>query len=44
MSRELLKEDGLCIVEHSKRTDLSELVGFDEVRKYGNVNFSFFSA
>lgn len=44
ISRELLKEDGLCIVEHSKRTDLSELDGFEEVRKYGNVNFSFFSA
>lgn len=40
----LLNNGGICIIEHSKFTDLSEEEGFDVTRKYGNVNFSFFSA
>ena len=38
----LLKTNGLLIVEHSKDTDLSQIANFDSHRKYGNVNFSFF--
>ncbi|GGZ50590.1 16S rRNA (guanine(966)-N(2))-methyltransferase RsmD [Mesonia mobilis] len=38
----LLEEEGLLIVEHSKHTDLSETVNFSESRKYGNSVFSFF--
>lgn len=41
--RELLKEDGALIIEHSKRIDLSSSERFTEVRKYGNSVFSFFS-
>lgn len=40
--RELLEEKGELIIEHSKRTDLSSLENFSEVRKYGNSVFSFF--
>ena len=38
----LLEEEGLLIVEHSKHTDLSETVNFSESRRYGNSVFSFF--
>lgn len=38
----LLHPDGVLIVEHSKRTDLSKHINFVDSRKYGNVNFSFF--
>jgi 16S rRNA (guanine966-N2)-methyltransferase len=41
--RQLLKEDGLLIIEHSKRTDLSTLTQFRFFRTFGNVQFSFFS-
>ena len=41
--RELLEEDGVLIIEHSKRLDLSSSKHFQEVRKYGNSVFSFFS-
>ncbi len=41
--REILKENGALIIEHSKRTDLSSSPGFLEIRKYGNSVFSFFS-
>lgn len=40
--RDLLKEDGVLIIEHSKKIDLSSLEHFSEVRKYGNSVFSFF--
>ncbi len=39
----LLKEDGLLIVEHSKKNDFSDMPEFDELRTYGSVNFSFFT-
>lgn len=38
----LLRTNGLLIIEHSKRTDLSELKHYKETRNYGNVHFSFF--
>lgn len=41
-TRNLLKEDGVLIIEHSKKIDLSALQHFSENRKYGNSVFSFF--
>ena len=41
-SRELLEEDGILIMEHSKKTNLSLHKYFSEKRRYGGVNFSFF--
>jgi 16S rRNA (guanine(966)-N(2))-methyltransferase RsmD len=41
-NKTLLNQNGILIVEHSKRTDLSKQINFVETRKYGNVNFSFF--
>ena len=38
----VLSEDGILIVEHSKRVDLSQLDHFVDVRNYGSVHFSFF--
>jgi 16S rRNA (guanine(966)-N(2))-methyltransferase RsmD len=42
MEKKLLSPGGLLIIEHGPRTDLSSLQGFQQKRKYGNVNFSFF--
>jgi len=39
---ELLENDGLLIVEHSKHTDLSNLAGFSYSKSYGGNRFSFF--
>jgi 16S rRNA (guanine966-N2)-methyltransferase len=39
---QLLKKNGWLIIEHDKRTDLSEFPNFLVQRKYGNVNFSIF--
>ncbi len=41
--RNLLQPNGLLIIEHSAHRDLSTLNGFEQVRKYGNTQFSFFS-
>jgi 16S rRNA G966 N2-methylase RsmD len=38
----LLEPDGLLIVEHSERMDLSALPGYQRTRKYGTIHFSFF--
>lgn len=38
----LLKEDGLFVLEHGKDFDFSEHPRFIEHRSYGSVNFSFF--
>ncbi len=38
----LLKENGMLVIEHQSKVDLSELAHFQEVRKYGNSSFSFF--
>ena len=39
----LLEEDGLLIVEHSKHTDLSQLNHYSHSKSYGGNVFSFFS-
>lgn len=41
--KKLLKEGGMLIVEHDEYTDLRKAEHFLEHRKYGKVNFSFFS-
>jgi len=38
----LLNENGWLIIEHDRRTDLSEEAHFVTARKYSNVNFSIF--
>jgi len=38
----LLLDDGLLIVEHSKHTDLSKLENFNYSKSYGGNMFSFF--
>lgn len=38
----LLEEEGLLIVEHSKHTDLSNLVNYSYSKNYGGNMFSFF--
>lgn len=40
--RELLNEEGVLIVEHSKQTDLEEVPNFSFSKKYGGNMFSFF--
>lgn len=42
LSRNLLKEDGLFVLEHGKGNDFSAHPRFVEHRAYGSVNFSFF--
>jgi len=39
---DLLAPDGLLVVEHGQREDLSQEAGFQKMKKYGNVRFSFF--
>jgi 16S rRNA (guanine966-N2)-methyltransferase len=41
--RDLLNEDGMLIIEHEKKTDLSQNSTFQNSRKYGGNMFSFFS-
>lgn len=40
--KNLLKEDGLLVIEHPKMSDLSSSKHFTEARKYGGNIFSFF--
>ena len=40
--RNLLLEDGMLIIEHSKQTDLSKNTTFQKAKKYGSNMFSFF--
>lgn len=42
MTRNLLEQNGLLIVEHPSLLKLSDYAGFKETRKYGNSSFSFF--
>ncbi len=42
LERDILKPEGLFILEHPKEFDFSEHRFFKEIRKYGKVNFSFF--
>ncbi|TJY34017.1 16S rRNA (guanine(966)-N(2))-methyltransferase RsmD [Pontimicrobium aquaticum] len=39
---QLLEDDGLLIVEHSKHTDLSNLTNYSHSKSYGGNRFSFF--
>ena len=41
-SNNLLKTDGLFVMEHSSKTDFANHPNFVDHRHYGNVNFSFF--
>ncbi|HRP52672.1 MAG TPA: RsmD family RNA methyltransferase [Fluviicola sp.] len=40
--RNVLNENGLCVIEHGKQTDLTQEPGYIETRNFGNVFFSFF--
>lgn len=44
LSRQLLKPDGLFVLEHGKQQDFSAHPCFVEHRAYGSVNFSFFQS
>lgn len=39
----ILKEEGIFILEHPKEFDFSKHENFIEIRKYGKVHFSFFA-
>ena len=43
-SKNLLKEDGLLVLEHSSKQNFSNHPNFSNHRNYGNVNFSFFES
>ena len=43
LSNDLLKTNGIFILEHSKKNSFKDHASFTEERKYGNVHFSFFS-
>jgi 16S rRNA (guanine(966)-N(2))-methyltransferase RsmD len=40
--KELLKEGGWLVIEHSEGKDFSAFLNFTQHRNYGKVNFSFF--
>lgn len=42
LSHQLLREDGLLVLEHGKKQDFSNHPRFVDHRAYGSVNFSFF--
>ncbi|MDP4239135.1 MAG: 16S rRNA (guanine(966)-N(2))-methyltransferase RsmD [Bacteroidota bacterium] len=42
-SKNLLKEDGLFVLEHSSKNKFEQHPHFVDHRNYGNVNFSFFA-
>ncbi len=42
LGQNLLKPNGILIVEHDEQTDFSKTERFLEMRKYGKVHFSFF--
>lgn len=43
LSSTMLKNDGIFILEHGKDQDFSNVAGFQELRVYGAVHFSFFT-
>ena len=43
ISRQLVKEGGIFVMEHSSRYDFSQLPHFNELRRYGNVHFCIFT-
>lgn len=42
--RQLLKEEGIFVLEHDRTLDFSKHPHFYDHRKYGKVNFTFFTA
>ena len=42
LERDILKSDGILIMEHSKQNDFTGHDHFSDHRNYGNVHFSFF--
>ncbi len=42
INNQLLSEEGILIVEHSKNTNLSNIKLYTSTRRYGGVHFSFF--
>ena len=40
---QIVKPEGLLIVEHHKKVDLSDLSNYEQTKKYGSVCFSFFT-
>ena len=42
LGHRLLEKDGLLIIEHKDKVDMSALPGYLRTRKYGLVHFSFF--
>ena len=44
LKNNLLKEDGLLVIEHASVQQLNYIAGFVEDRKYGSSTFSFFSS
>lgn len=43
LQNNLLNPDGIFIIEHPKHSDLSQIPGYQESRKYGGSVFSFFN-
>lgn len=43
LSGETLAPGGMFILEHPKQYNFSDMPGFDQHRKYGEVNFTFFT-
>ena len=43
LEKDLLKEGGIFVMEHSRNLNFSHLPLFQKERKYGNVHFSFFA-
>jgi 16S rRNA (guanine(966)-N(2))-methyltransferase RsmD len=43
LERGLLKPGGVLVLEHASSRDLGNLMGFQEVRRYGGTHFSFFT-
>jgi len=42
LEKNLLRDGGVLVIEHSKTHDFSSMSCFDQCRSYGAVNFSFF--
>jgi len=42
LKADILSEEGILIIEHSKSFNFSKLPGFYDTRVYGSVHFSFF--
>lgn len=42
LQKNILKPNGILVIEHPKTVNLTSETGFLECKEYGNVNFSFF--